>query len=140
MDVAVARIAGAIGDPARTKILYCLLDGHARTSTELAVVAGVSPSTASVHLARLKSERLVEVHVQGRHRYYSLAGPDVASVLEGLNVLAGGARFAPKTPERLRAARTCYDHMAGSLGVGLHDRLQALGWLDDSYDLTPDWV
>ncbi len=70
-------------------MLYCLLDNHARTSTELAVVAEVSPSTASVHLNRLKDARLVKVLVQGKHRYYSLAGANVAGVLEGLSVLAG---------------------------------------------------
>jgi DNA-binding transcriptional ArsR family regulator len=146
-DTRVSRIAAAIGEPARARILYCLLDGHARTSTELAVVAGVGPSTASAHLNRLKAERLVKVFVQGKHRYYSLEGPNVASVLEGLSVLAGGVRdkFVPNTPSRLRAARTCYDHMAGTLGVSLHDRFQALGWLaasstggDSAYDLTLD--
>src|SRR5882757_2119150 len=88
-DDAVSRIAAAIGEPARARMLYCLLDNHARTSTELAVVADVSPSTASVHLNRLKAERLVKVVVQGRHRYYSLNGSGVAHVLEGLSVLAG---------------------------------------------------
>jgi len=81
-----------------------------------------------------------EVLTQGKHRYYSLEGPDVAGVLEGLSVLAGGAcdRFVPRTPSRLRAARTCYDHMAGTVGVSLHDRFQDLGWLSAAYDLTPD--
>src|SRR5579863_1964843 len=118
-DARVSGIAAAIGEPARTRMLYCLLDGHARTSTELAVVADVSPSTASAHLNRLKSERLVKVAVQGKHRYYSLEGPHVASALEGLGVLAGGSpdKFVPNTPSRLRAGRTCYDHLAGSLGV-----------------------
>src|SRR6202453_729695 len=130
-DNAVSRIAAAIGEPARARMLYSLLDGHARTSTELAMVAEVSPSTASVHLNRLKTEHLVKVHVQGKHRYYSLKGPSVASALEGLSVLAGSPRdkFVPSTPSRLRAARTCYDHMAGTIGVSLHDRFQALGWL-----------
>jgi DNA-binding transcriptional ArsR family regulator len=139
MNVEVASIAAAIGEPARARMLYCLMDGHARTSTELAIVAEVSPSTASAHLHRLKSEGLVKVLVQGKHRYYSLEGPNVASVLEGLSVLAGSPRkkFVPNTPHRLRAARTCYDHIAGSLGVSLHDRFLALRWLSDSYDLTP---
>src|SRR5712671_6801881 len=91
-DAAVSRIAAAIGEPARARMLYYLVGGLARTSTELAMVAEVSPSTASVHLNRLKTERLVKVVVQGKHRYYSLDGPDVASVLEGLSVLAGGSR------------------------------------------------
>jgi DNA-binding transcriptional ArsR family regulator len=145
-DASVARIASAIGEPARARMLYCLMDGHARTSTELTMVAEVSPSTASVHLHRLETEALVKVVSQGKHRYYSLAGTNVANVLEGLSVLATGSRhqFVPNTPNRLRAARTCYDHMAGTLGVLLHDRLNSLGWLssssgsDHAYDLTKD--
>lgn len=144
VDDAVCRIAAAIGEPARARMLYSLMDNHARTSTELAVVGEVSPSTASVHLHRLAAERLVTVRVQGRHRYYRLGGADVAQVLEGLGVMAGVSRnqFTPTAPNRLRAARTCYDHMAGTLGVLLHDRLQELGWLSsgpagESYDVTP---
>jgi DNA-binding transcriptional ArsR family regulator len=136
---AVSAIAAAIGEPARARMLYCLLDNRARTSTELAVVAGVSPSTASVHLNRLKSERLVRVLVQGKHRYYSLDSAEVAAALEALSVLAGAphSRFEPRTPNRLRAARTCYDHLAGSLAVQLHDQLVSLGWLSaDSCRLT----
>src|SRR5437660_9791391 len=89
-DRAASGIAAAIGEPARTRMLYCLVDGRARTSTELAIVAGVTPSTASVHLQRLKAQRLVTVVAQGKHRYYSLERPDVAAALEALNVLAGG--------------------------------------------------
>jgi DNA-binding transcriptional ArsR family regulator len=148
-DEAASRIASAIGEPARARMLYSLMDNLARTSTELAVVADVSPSTASVHLSRLKTESLVKVQVQGKHRYYSLEGGDVARVLEGLSVLAGGPRnrFVPSTPNRLRTARTCYDHMAGTLGVLLHDRIKTMGWLsaspaggDNSYDVTPKGV
>jgi DNA-binding transcriptional ArsR family regulator len=144
-ELVISRIAAAIGEPARVRILYCLLDGHARTSTELAIVAGVSPSTTSVHLNRLKNEQLVKVFSQGKHRYYSLEGPDVGAALEALHVIAGGSRdnFVPSTPSRLLAARTCYDHMAGKLGVLLHNRLIAMGWLsvtstrqNSSYDLT----
>ena len=79
-----------------------------------------------------------QVLVQGKHRYYSLEGPGVASVLESLSVLAGAQKktFVPNTPHHLRAARTCYDHIAGTLGVSLHDRLLALHWLTAAYDLT----
>jgi DNA-binding transcriptional ArsR family regulator len=144
-DAAASKIAAAIGEPARARILYSLMDGHARTSTELAVVSGVSPSTASVHLHRLKTAHLIKVLIQGKHRYFSLESPDVASVLEGLIVLAGRTheKFVPNTPPRLRAARTCYDHIAGTIGVGLHDRFTTKGWLsanssaiENSYDLT----
>ena len=85
-EASVSRIAAAIGEPARARMLYSLMDGHARTSTELSVVAGVSPSTASVHLHRLELEHLVKVLVQGKHRFYSLEGPDVAHALESLSV------------------------------------------------------
>src|SRR5271168_529215 len=113
-DAAASKIAAAIGEPARARILYSLMDGHARTSTELSVVADVSPSTASVHLNRLTTARLISVFVQGKHRFYSLEGPDVASALEALSVVAGSSRakFVPSTPNRLRAAQTCYDHLA----------------------------
>jgi DNA-binding transcriptional ArsR family regulator len=143
-DTAASRVAAAIGEPARARMLYCLSDGRARTSTELAVVAEVSPSTASAHLQRLKTQQLVTVLAQGRHRYYALRSPGVAALLEALSVVAGGARdtFTPRTPHRLRAARTCYDHIAGGLGVALHDRFIALGWLapaaggGPAYDVT----
>jgi hypothetical protein len=105
--------------------------------------ADVTASTASVHLQRLKALRLVKVFAQGKHRY-SLEGDNVAGALEALSVLAGESRaaFVPSTPNRLRAARTCYDHIAGTLGVSLHERFRTLGWLSDStasnnaYDLT----
>jgi DNA-binding transcriptional ArsR family regulator len=131
VDEEVSRIAAAIGEPARTRMLYSLMEGPARTSTELALVAGVTPPTASVHLSRLKDDNLVRVFVQGRHRYYSLASPAVARALEGLSVLAGAprSRFTPATPVHLRAARSCYDHLAGAVAVGLHDRLMASRWL-----------
>lgn len=144
-DTSASLIAAAIGEPARARMLYGLLDGRARTSTELAMVAEVSPSTASAHLLKLKAQRLVKLSVQGKYRYYSLGGPNVAAALEALSVLAGGSRdtFVPNAPEGLRAARTCYDHIAGALGVSLHDRFTALGWLsavaanEHAYDLTP---
>ncbi len=140
VDENVSGIAAAIGDPARARMLCSLLDGHARTSTELAVLAGVSASTASVHLSRLKAAGLVQVFAQGKYHYYSLHSPEVASALEGLYVLAGSSsRFTPTTPSRLRTARTCYDHIAGSFGVAIHDRLHAAGWLtirDRDYDIT----
>jgi DNA-binding transcriptional ArsR family regulator len=143
-EESVSRIAAAIGEPARARMLYCLLDGHARTSTELALVAEVSPSTASVHLAQLKERGLIRMLAQGKHRYYSLEGTRTAAALEALMVVAVGPgnHFVPNTPPRLRTARTCYDHIAGKVAVALHDRLQQLSWLTagaaggDSYDVT----
>jgi DNA-binding transcriptional ArsR family regulator len=139
-----AAIAAAIGEPARARMLYCLIDGRARTATELAMVAQISPSTASTHLARLKRLRLVKLLIQGKHRYYSLAGGGVPQALEALSVVAGEQHhpFAPSTPEYLREARSCYDHLAGLIAVRLRDRLQMLEWLcvpeerPDTYELT----
>jgi len=148
LDLAISGIAAAIGKPARIRILNCLLDGRARTSTELAVVANVTPSTTSVHLNRLKTECLVKVLAQGKHRYYSLRDADVARALEALSIVATGSRerFVANTPSRLVIARTCYDHIAGKLGVMLHNRFKAMGWLSissrkgNSCDLTIDGV
>jgi DNA-binding transcriptional ArsR family regulator len=133
----VAAVAAAIGEPARTRMLLCLLDGRARTSTELAAVADITPSTASVHLTRLQNEHLVRVAAQGRHRYYTLEGDRVAAALEALCVVAGDPvrNFTPRTPERLRLARTCYDHLAGTVSVLLRERFEAAGWLKN-YELT----
>jgi DNA-binding transcriptional ArsR family regulator len=143
VDETVPAIAAAIGEPARARMLYSMMDGRARTATELAVIAGVSPSTASIHLARLKDQRLLKAIPQGKHRYFALDGSDVANVLEALNVLAGTPHntFTANTPRHLCQARTCYDHIAGTLGVALHDRLRALRWLattpqPEAFDLT----
>ncbi len=130
-DIGVSQVAAAIAEPARTKMLCSLMDGHARTATELATLADVSASTASAHLAKLKDLALVRLRVQGRHRYYSLADKRVAQALEALMVIGQNPAptFKPHTPDRLQFARTCYDHMAGTLAVLLHDRLLEGGWL-----------
>ncbi|CRM82466.1 HTH-type transcriptional regulator CmtR [Pseudomonas sp. 31 R 17] len=143
-DTAISRVAGAIAEPARTKMLCSLMDGHARTSTEMAVIADISASTASAHLARLKEDGLIKLHTQGRHRYFSLADAHVAQAIEALMVISRNAqtRFVSTTPTRLQLARTCYDHMAGSLAVQLHDYFIDSGWLilpdagDGTYQLT----
>jgi len=139
-DTALSHVAGAIAEPARTKMLCSLMDGHARTSTEMAAIAQVSASTASAHLARLKNDGLLTLHTQGRHRYYSLAGPHVAQAIEGLMQISRNTSrgFVSTTPTRLQFARTCYDHMAGTLAVHLHDHFIASGWLmgDGTYQLS----
>lgn len=141
-DNAVSRVAAAIAEPARTKMLCALMDGHARTSTELAAIADVSASTASAHLGKLKELALVRLHVQGRHRYYSLADKRVAQALEALMVIGRNATpgFSPRTPDRLQFARTCYDHMAGTLAVQLHDRLLEAGWLQEPREGAQEYV
>src|SRR5499433_2722248 len=99
-DATASRIAAAIGEPARARMLYCLMDGRARTATELALVGGIAPATASAHLTRLRDERLVRLLAQGKHRYYSLGGPDVAELMEALSVMAGfsATAFESNTP------------------------------------------
>jgi DNA-binding transcriptional ArsR family regulator len=127
----LAWIASVVGDPARVRILLALMDGRARTAKELAFLARIAPPTASGHLAKLLDGRLVLVEPQGRHRYYRLASALVGQMVETLSVVA--AQTAPTDPrlrridDALAAARTCYDHLAGRLGVAVADALQANG-------------
>jgi DNA-binding transcriptional ArsR family regulator len=143
---ALARTAALAGDPARAAMLAVLMDGRARTATELAHAAGITPQTASGHLARLAEAGLLAVARQGRHRYHRLASPAVARMLEGVMAVAAGA-VAP-APRRepgprdaaLREARTCYDHLAGRLAVAMADSLVARGAVElgpDGGALTP---
>jgi DNA-binding transcriptional ArsR family regulator len=140
----IAFVASLLGDPARANMLTALLDGGALTAGELAREAGVSAQTASSHLAKLTQGGLIAARRQGRHRYFSLAGAEVAQVLEGLMGLAARsglrrARPGPREPE-LRRARVCYDHLAGDLGVAMLDGLIASGRIESSgetLDLTP---
>jgi DNA-binding transcriptional ArsR family regulator len=125
----IAMVAALVGDPARANMLTALMTGRALTASELAQQAGITPQTASSHLARLEAGGLIEPEKQGRHRYYRLTGPDVAGVLEGLAGLAERAghtrvRTGPKEPA-LRRARICYDHLAGDLGVQMLDSMKA---------------
>ena len=125
----IARIATLIGDATRAEVLTALMADRALTATELAAVAGVTRATMSSHLARLVEAGLVGMCRQGRHRYFRLADPDVARLLESLMGVAfrtGAvrARSSPREPA-LRRARACYDHLAGELAVGLFDAMQA---------------
>ena len=124
----IAMVASLVGDPARANMLTALMTGRALTASELAHQAGVTPQTASSHLSKLEAGGLVEQEKQGRHRYFRLSDPDVASVLEGLEGLAARAghmrmRTGPKDPA-LRHARVCYDHLAGDLGVHMLDSMK----------------
>lgn len=138
----IAHVAALVGEPARTAMLLALMDGRALTARELADGARITPATASRHLGLLVDAGLLQVQQQGRHRYHRLASPEVARVLEGLMQLAappGAARgphradappqAAPRRvavgprDEALRTARTCYDHLAGRLGVAITGHL-----------------
>jgi DNA-binding transcriptional ArsR family regulator len=130
-DADIAALGSVLAEPARARMLLALGDGRALAASVLASEAGVAASTASGHLARLVRANLVDVLPQGRHRYYRLAGPQVGELLEVL------ARVAPAGPvrslrqgtqaEALRTARTCYDHLAGRLGVGIFTALLDAG-------------
>lgn len=127
----IAALAALIGDPARANMLMALMSGMALTSGELAREAGITPQTASSHLAKLAEARLILAEIQGRHRYFRLAGQDVAGALEGLMELAarnGQLRTRPGPRDAaMRKARSCYDHLAGAMGVRLHETLVRQG-------------
>ncbi len=123
----IARVGALMGDPSRAAMLMALMSGEALTAGELAFRAGVALPTASGHLAQLADGGLLAVAKQGRHRYYRLAGPEVAHAVETLSDLAiqvfpSRRRVMPEDAP-LRRARTCYDHLAGRLGVALADGL-----------------
>lgn len=136
----LARIAALIGDPARALMLAALMDGRSRTAGELARVAGITPQTASAHLGKLVDAGLLAIEKQGRHRYHRLASADVSHALEALMSVSAGAQQAqPLGPSdlALRRARTCYDHMAGEIAVGLADHWLASGWIRQAGD---EWL
>ncbi|HEU5011186.1 MAG TPA: winged helix-turn-helix domain-containing protein [Roseiflexaceae bacterium] len=146
-DPNFARTAALIGDPTRAAMLAALLGGSALTASELAHGAGVSPQTASTHLARLLDGGLVRVVAAGRHRYYQLATPDVARVLESLATIAAPAPIRSlrqsENARALRFARTCYDHLAGTVGVALTERLvesEIIAHVGDTYHVTQTGV
>ena len=145
---AMAEVAALVGEPARATILEMLLDGRAFTATELSFAANVSPPTTSAHLAKLTEARLVSVLRQGRHRYYRLASPVVARMLESIIAVAAfemPPRYRPRTTrdEALLMARTCYDHLAGRLGVAIAAALVQRGSLvlgDDAGEVTAEGI
>jgi DNA-binding transcriptional ArsR family regulator len=123
----IAPIAALAGDPARANMLAALMSGKALTASELASEAGVTAQTASSHLAKLEAGGLIGAVKQGRHRYFRLADPDVAEMLEkmmGVAARAGHLRTRPGPSDpAIRKARVCYDHLAGEMGVMMFDGL-----------------
>jgi DNA-binding transcriptional ArsR family regulator len=139
-----AQVAALAGDPARAGMLHALMDGRALTASELARVAGVAPQTASGHLSQLTTAGLLMVEKQGRHRYHRLASPSVAQMMESIMRVASDVKRRQITvgprDEALRAARTCYDHLAGRLGVAIADAMVARRYVELTADaglLTP---
>lgn len=141
--VRMAATAALLGDPARANMLVALMDGGALTAKELAYAAHVSAPTASGHLAKLTEAGLLAAEPRGRHRYFRLASPLVGAMLEGVLAVGGAERPAARTwrgGEALRTARTCYDHLAGRLGVALADGMVGAGravLTTDGGEITP---
>ncbi len=124
----MAAVAALVGDTARARMLDALCDGRALTAGELAFTAGITPPTASAHLARLVDGGLLAVLRQGRHRYYRLASPRIANMIEQINLVAavdGPPRYRPRSTrdDDFALARSCYDHLAGRLGVAIADAM-----------------
>ncbi len=145
----VAKIGLLIGEPARTAMMMSLMNGQAFTAGELARAAGISAPTASGHLEKLSTEGLLKLERQGRHRYYRLASPEVARLLENMMQFATGLSNPVRTlvpgprDEAMRRARTCYDHFAGRLGVSIADALQTAGFIefgDEAGSISADGI
>lgn len=142
-----SELANLMGDPARAVMLHALMDGRALSAGELASAAGIAPQTASGHLARLLEAGILAVEKQGRHRYFRLAAPIVARMLEGIMQVAAVTDPAPRRriatgpkEHALRLARTCYDHLAGRLGVAIGDAMLKRGLIEfeeDAGSITP---
>ncbi len=132
LERSIAAVASAMSDASRVKILCALMDGRAWTATELSAVADVASSTASAHLSRLVNGKLITCLSQGRHRYYRLAGNDIAELVETIMGVSWKRISPPETraPRQLRNARTCYDHLAGEIAVKIYDFMINEGWVD----------
>jgi DNA-binding transcriptional ArsR family regulator len=133
-DTDISSVAALLADPRRCRILMALMDGRSLAASVLAAEAGVAASTASEHLSKLLDGGLVEVRRSGRHRYYRLAGPQVARVIEAMSPLAKpepvrSLRQGTRA-EALRSARLCYDHLAGRLGTRVMAGLLDAGYLE----------
>jgi DNA-binding transcriptional ArsR family regulator len=139
-DADIAKVGALVADPGRARILLALADGRSLPATVLADEAGVSASTASAHLSKLVAGGLLNARRDGRHKYFRVAGPHVAELIEAL------ARLSPATTvrslphgtkaEAIRFARTCYDHLAGVLGTSLLDAMLERGWLAEDGTLS----
>ena len=133
---ALSEVAALMGDPARAAMLSLLMDGRAHTASELALTAGITAQTASGHLGRMVEGSLLAARAQGRNRFYRLASPDVAHAIESLMAIAGtrappaSASAAWRRDPDLRFCRTCYDHLAGQVGIAVTDSLTRSGHIE----------
>src|SRR5437879_4566263 len=141
---ALSEVAALMGDPARAAMLSLLMDGRAHTASELALIAGITAQTASGHLSRMVDGSLLAARAQGRNRFYRLASPDVAHAIESLMAIAG-TRAPPASKSAawrrdpdLRFCRTCYDHLAGQVGIAVTDSLTRAGHIEPKG--SRDWT
>lgn len=143
----LAAMARLLGDPARSAMVVALMGGSALAAGELARIAGITPATASGHLRQLVGGGLLAVVPQGKHRYFKVKGVEIAAMIEGLGALAGLAAPAAKGHPAwrhggaLRHARSCYNHLAGTCAVAIHDALVDRALLAEDangYALTPE--
>jgi DNA-binding transcriptional ArsR family regulator len=129
----ISKVASLIAEPSRAAILIALIDGRTMLASELARIARITPQTASSHLSKLVEGGLLVMESRGRHRYYRLSSPEVAYVLEAINTIAPPAKIKSlresDQTKALHLARTCYDHLAGEIGVALTKMFIDLGWI-----------
>lgn len=137
----ISQIAGLMADPKRSAMLWALIDGAARPADELAVMTGLTPSSACAHLALLSSGGLIRLEARGRKRYFRLATPEVGAAVEALASVSVDAREQREArtvqleiPLSMRRARKCGDHLGGELAADLYERLVMAGWLEGGED------
>lgn len=138
----VANTASLISEPSRAAILTVLLDGRFHTASELSLLIGVKPQTTSYHLSKLKEQNIIVEESQGRHRYFGIQNQEIARTIESLLVISPPEKIKSLRQSRddsaIRYARTCYDHIAGYLGVQLADAFLRKGYLDNDFSLTAE--
>ncbi|OQP59884.1 transcriptional regulator [Niastella vici] len=144
MEDQFKKMAGLIGEPVRAAIMWALLDGKALTATELTIVTGTTAPNLSMHIARLVQADLLSVETQGRHRYYKFSRKEIAYAIEAMaNLIPPGSTTTISTNDNnsaIRNCRTCYDHLAGKVGVALTDSLLREGIITENgktFELTP---
>jgi DNA-binding transcriptional ArsR family regulator len=138
----ISNTASLISDPSRAAILSVLLDGRFHTASELSLLIGVKPQTTSYHLSKLIEQNMIVVESQGRHRYFGIHNQEIARTIESILVLSPPVKIKSlrqsREDEAMRYARTCYDHIAGFVGVQIADSFIRKGYLDSDFSLTTE--